>query len=204
MSPSEAYSKFLDACQKNDHLEARLIVMGNKESIIALANWYNFVEEGMGLTLALEILLENGADVNTRDSNGATALYMACKSNQLSNVKLLLKHGANTELTKHDLTPLMVAARKGSLECIKALVEHGANIHCKGYDGENAVYYAVTGRQPHVLEYLLKLGVPCDGPIRWAENNENCLDLAIEEENQVCANILYKWGLKPNIYTWRN
>ncbi|XP_060735419.1 ankyrin repeat domain-containing protein 27 [Tachysurus vachellii] len=46
-----------------------------------------------------QLLLEKGADVNSRDENGRTALSLACELGHLDAVKLLVQFNANPELT---------------------------------------------------------------------------------------------------------
>lgn len=46
-----------------------------------------------------QLLLEKGADVNSRDENGRTALSLACEHGHLDVVKLLVQFNANPELT---------------------------------------------------------------------------------------------------------
>ena len=41
------------------------------------------------------MLLENGADVNSKDIHGKTALVKACKLGVIDIVKLLIKYGAS-------------------------------------------------------------------------------------------------------------
>jgi len=52
------------------------------------------VDEG-GKIEIIKLLLENGANCNTQDKYGNTALYVACKSGYNEVVGLLLEHGAD-------------------------------------------------------------------------------------------------------------
>lgn len=47
-------------------------------------------------------LLEMGADVNSKNNAGETALYKACENDDIDVVKLLLKHGADISTFNRD------------------------------------------------------------------------------------------------------
>jgi ankyrin repeat protein len=63
-----------------------------------------------GTIECLQILLEFGANVNTRDSNNRTALHYACGAGRQEMVQALLQvTGIDTEVQTNDgLTPLMI------------------------------------------------------------------------------------------------
>ena len=84
-------------------------------------------------------LMAIGLDVNIVDNLGQSLLYIAVKNNLYNKAKILLDHGADTELptivSRHIedspeyLTPLGLAVcmRPRSLEIIKLLLDNGAN-----------------------------------------------------------------------------
>ncbi len=77
----------------------------------------------------IRMLLEQGYDINTRDSNGYTALYSAAGAGQTQAVKLLLQRGARADIPDNFVgyTPLVQAAFMGHKETVKALIDGGAN-----------------------------------------------------------------------------
>ena len=75
----------------------------------------------------MRLLLDKGADVNTANDAGATALMWAV--DDLAKTRLLLDSGANVNARSSDgRTPLLAAAaRYGTGAVIKLLLEHGAD-----------------------------------------------------------------------------
>src|SRR5262245_16869731 len=82
---------------------------------------------------AVVALVERGADVNTRDLNGQTALHWAVRRGRRSFVRELLDRGAHLNVRGPDhsvprlcsfereqqRTPLMIAARRGDLAMVQ-------------------------------------------------------------------------------------
>ena len=73
----------------------------------------------------LYTLLQTNINIESRDSNGETALHYAAK---FGGLKPLLKAGADIEARSYTgLTPLHCAAAFGNVEHVKILLESGAN-----------------------------------------------------------------------------
>ncbi|KAI9432202.1 ankyrin repeat-containing domain protein [Lactarius indigo] len=73
------------------------------------------------------LLLENGADLNIRDSWGQTPLYLASVEGFPDVVRSLLDRGVDVEaLDSIGWTALHVAVVFGRLEVVKILLEHNA------------------------------------------------------------------------------
>lgn len=73
-------------------------------------------------------LLDQGYDINSKDSAGATPLHYAASGGHLEVVDMLLKRGANVHAQGHlDYTPLHLAYFNGHLTIIARLVSHGAD-----------------------------------------------------------------------------
>ena len=75
-------------------------------------------------------LTQKGADVNIRNANNDTALYLAAASGSVDIIKLPLDKGMSVNLTNsNDRTPLHVSATLGNLEATKSFVEAGAGLN---------------------------------------------------------------------------
>src|SRR6185436_2534464 len=103
-------------------------------------------------------LLRAGADVNTADSDGTTALMHAVVESDVKMMKLLIDTRANVNAKNAlDSTALMYAAT--DLAKTKLLVEAGADVKAKGKRGATPMNVAVTtfGSTP-VLKLLKSKG----------------------------------------------
>jgi len=78
---------------------------------------------------AVRFLLENGADVNTKDNKNFTLLMYCVQYNDLSLIKLALSYGAR--INDKDLsgfTALDYAIKNNNLEVVKLLHTNGSEI----------------------------------------------------------------------------
>jgi ankyrin repeat protein len=86
-----------------------------------------------GLQEEMTALLENGHDLNSKDSSGWTPLSYAAEKGQGAVVKLLLEKGAELETKDNNYgrTPLSWAAWDGHKAVVKLLLEKGAKLETK-------------------------------------------------------------------------
>ena len=84
-----------------------------------------------------EILIQQGADPNTRDHNGWTPLHEVAQRNHSELLRLLLDAGANPNVPGGDenYTPLHDAVEAGHVEIIKLLIERGADKDARDSSG---------------------------------------------------------------------
>lgn len=123
------------------------------------------------------ILLDEGLDVDTTDSEGCTALHRAkC----LELVTLVLERGANIEARDFtNQTPLHAMARLDSepaaTRCVSLLLSRGADTQVQDLYGRTPLHRAVISSTPEVVTLLLKhnpnTAVEDDNrltPLHWA------------------------------------
>jgi len=118
----------------------------------------------------VRLLLEHGADVESRDDIGETALYYPgkdCGSRKGPNVpqklenivRLLLQHGADVNARDDDgWTPLHMAAHCGRMEVVRVLLEHGANIDEEDDKGKTPFQHALEKKQSEIIVLLSGYG----------------------------------------------
>ncbi|XP_068898692.1 protein phosphatase 1 regulatory subunit 12A isoform X3 [Tenebrio molitor] len=109
-------------------------------------------------------LLENGADINTANVDGLTALHQACIDDNSEMVEFLVEHGADVNKGDNEgWTPLHATASCGFLYIAKYLIEKGANVAAVNNDGELAVDIAECQKMEDLLnEEIKKRGIDCD------------------------------------------
>ncbi|KAE9396508.1 ankyrin, partial [Gymnopus androsaceus JB14] len=74
--------------------------------------------------------------VNSQSEEGSTALRQASQNGHVAIVKILLDHGADTELPGfHKTTPLVIAAERGYFDIVSLLLENGANVNAQNANG---------------------------------------------------------------------
>lgn len=82
-----------------------------------------------GIEIATE-LLNHGADVDSEDNWGETALHYAVFHNKIDYVKLLLSFKANVNVAdKENVTPMTGAICRQFTEIIKLLESHDPRVH---------------------------------------------------------------------------
>lgn len=94
----------------------------NGQTAVHLASWY-------GRNEILSKLIDHGANVNCRDTDGYTPLHYACQNNLPDTVQLLIESGgANIQIrnTKTTWVPLHEAASRGYIDVVKTLIALGA------------------------------------------------------------------------------
>ncbi len=116
------------------------------------------IEAGFGEVDTVRILLNRGADVNTKDNYGFTPLIFAAKYGHTTTVKLLLTRGADVNVKSKLLgyTALMNAAAFGDIEMVKALLERGADVNARNNEGVTALTFAQEAGKSDIIELLKK------------------------------------------------
>ncbi len=122
----------------------------------------------------VELLIENGADVNVTTHDG-TALHYACESGDKEMVEFLVSKGADVNAKGvNDHTPLLVATwiRKGTLwgtklkdvpmkdrlDIIEVLISSGADVNAKSSSGTTLLKLALRQGNKEIITLLKKHG----------------------------------------------
>ncbi len=184
--PEEKSSKsnneaLMRALNSNDTAEIKNSILKLKEdknlkSELNEALFYSAAKEA---TAAIEILLNAGADINYKDSNGFSVLMHAAANNKPDSVKLLIKRGVKlNEVNYYGMTALMCAAGKNSTECAELLINAGASVEAQApLNGINAFMIAVGANNIDTAKLLIKKGANMN--VR-AKNNRTALMLTTQ------------------------
>jgi len=109
------------------------------------------------------ILLDYGANVNSRTLSGITPLHEAVQSNQLEVARFLLAHGAQVNLAAADgMTPLHKAVIKGYLASTWLLLEQHALVNAQTSSGRTPLHWAALKGYNAIVELLLNYGAALD------------------------------------------
>lgn len=136
----------------------------------------NFQEENSGDTPliaaadgkhadVLDLLLSKGAKPDLTDSNGQTALVVACCAGDagFQMVNRLLDAGANSAIaisseSNRGGTALQISATLGANECLKLLLERGASATVSAVGGTAPLHSAGISGNPQTVAILLAAG----------------------------------------------
>ncbi|PKL63704.1 MAG: hypothetical protein CVV32_12325 [Methanomicrobiales archaeon HGW-Methanomicrobiales-3] len=109
--------------------------------------------------LCVNHLLENGADIRSRDKKGITILTHAARTGNLNVVKNLVGHSANIhDKSPRGITALYAAAINGHTDIAAFLLDEGADVDVRLNDGETPLMAAVWNGQVDMVDLLLKRG----------------------------------------------
>jgi uncharacterized protein len=98
----------------------------------------------------VRLLLDAGADIETRDEEGSTPLMRAATYAQTETFKLLLERGAKINVRDKGGRTLLIAAAcdcaiatmDSTYEIMKLLLEKGVNVNARDHDGQTALMLA--------------------------------------------------------------
>lgn len=124
----------------------------------------------------INLFLEKGADIETKDSRGRTLLFLAIEEGDLEKVKTLKTRGANINVYDNQNNRPKVS----SSQMVGYLVENGADINAVDHRHDTYLCDALTLNDLKLAHFLIQKGI---------DINQNCyfeeppLIKAIEEEN---------------------
>lgn len=162
-------------------------------------------------------LLANGAEVDAKNHNDVTALFIAAQVGAASVVRLLMDKGADPNLrsTRDDVLPLYVACFEGHLDVVKELLlfhnakeceEQGGselpmsvnmvNAAGVGADGSTALMASCERGHKDIVEFLLSYGAEKDAR---GKSGETALMWAVQEGYFGIVELLLQRGSSVNI-----
>ena len=104
-------------------------------------------------------LVVKGADLDLQNSEGKTALLMACQQGYHENVAFLLQKGASMNLRDNKgKTALITACQQGYHESVAVLLEKGANMNLQDNEGKTALIMACQRGHHEIVIILLQKG----------------------------------------------
>jgi uncharacterized protein len=105
---------------------------------------------------AVRTLLQQKADVNAPQPDGATAIQWAAYNNDLTMADMLIAAGADVKLANNDgATPMRLAAINGSAAMIEKLIQAGADPNGRDMDGNTPLMFAARNGNVAALKVLV-------------------------------------------------
>lgn len=142
---------------------------------------------------AVERLLQQKANVNARQGDGATALHWAIQDDQLELAGLLIRAGADVNAANDlGVTPLMVAAMNGNTAAIRALLEGKANPNQAPPGRETPLMLAAWTGQTAAVAALLDAGATINGT--ESERQQTALMWAAAQKHPAVVKLLVSRG----------
>jgi ankyrin repeat protein len=147
----------------------------------------------------VRLLLLFGADSNGIDANGYTPLFAATKTSLLEGVELLMKYGADPNLSAgpDGETPLVVAINERNFELTHLLLMYGADASAVMSCGNTPLIKVINKTVPaKFVELILDYDTDAD-----AKNREGTtpLFMAIQSARVDIMSLLLDHGANPNM-----
>jgi len=108
----------------------------------------------------IEVLLENGLDLNQIDEDGLSAIDISIKFKRLDMVQYCIDNGIDINITRRPsgITPITLAACFNNTEIVQLLLDNGAQINAQDNIGMSTKDYAKKLGQKKMLVYLDERG----------------------------------------------
>lgn len=156
-------------------------------------------------------MIQNGADVNTQDSDGESVLHKAVKYNNSQQVRLLLEHGAdvsfddnyghnplhyNAEIYHHYKVDLGLhdphESQKQIYEIYKLLLSKGANLNQGNHRGTSPFLAALKADNLAIVKLLLENGADIKA-VDWS--GKTALHYVAQNPNEDVVEFILDQGL---------
>lgn len=181
-------SFFLDAIEKNDIAFIRSYFSKSlklKQESMSTSMIKAVLHKNLEI---LEVLINNGGNVNTMLDDKTTILMIAAENNKSDALELLLNHKSNVNI-KNDFgkTALILAVNRNNTKIVKLLLEKDAKVNDSDVKGWTPLMYSVDWENTDLVKLLLEYN-----PEKNIKNKNgySALDIAKKKNNSKIVNLL--------------
>uniref|UniRef100_A0A0K2TKJ7 Transient receptor potential cation channel subfamily A member 1 homolog [Aplysia californica] n=1 Tax=Lepeophtheirus salmonis TaxID=72036 RepID=A0A0K2TKJ7_LEPSM len=104
----------------------------------------------------VELLLEYGANVNSKNKHSVSVLHCAARTGQIESVELLVEHSAEVNVVNSLIqTPVYIAASNNNVKVIEYLVNNGCNPNIQDSNGFTPLHIACKEGNVEAVEVLI-------------------------------------------------
>ncbi|MFF5396235.1 ankyrin repeat domain-containing protein [Peribacillus butanolivorans] len=159
-------------------------------------------------TETISRLIEEGADINTQDSEGRTATMIATYNNDFETAKILITAGADVNI-QDDMknNPFLYAGAEGYLEILKLTINSGADLKITNRYGGTALIPASEHGYVNVIKELLTntdIDINHVNNLGWTALLEAIILSNGDEKQQQTVQLLIDHGADVNIADHNN
>ena len=153
-----------------------------------------------GILMAVQLLVDLGADTNSVNKHGQTPLHAAAGGEKdcPEVCEILLKHGANINAVDVDESQLLhLACKRGHEETMKLLLSYGADTNAVNKCGQTPLHTAASRENdcPELCEILLKHDTKIDAVDVYGSQP---LHLACRQGHAETVKLLLSYGADTN------
>ncbi len=143
------------------------------------------------------LLAQEGTDVNVKNDNGDTPLFIASFTDNLQVIKFLVSRGANITIKNNEgFSALHIAARYNAVDVVSYLVGEGIDVNTQTNYNDTPLHYAVMSGQEDTIKLLIGLGADINAQDKYGYTP---LHIAIRKKYTDSAKLLIEKGADINI-----
>lgn len=152
-------------------------------------------------TLALQSLIADGADPDSRGQFDTPALHWLVRYNDIESARLLLREGADPNISsRYGVTPLGLAVANGNVPLVSLLLEAGADANTREHNGQTILQTAADVGVIESVKLLVEHGARIDE--RDTAFGQTALMFATRAGHPDVVRLLLDEGADPNASTY--